>query len=180
MAGSPESCEEADDRWRSIFDAIGDGHKGAATSELLHNGVKGTSDFVSTVGSTFVSGAVDCCCTSVTNGVESEVLGLTGLSCSGAVVLDDKCSDGSVDEVDGGKRGLRSCLFRLIRRLLSAFTIQYESGWVSRDSMYPGFHSLHPSSVNHMFWFRWYSSLTVLGGRRWAALFQPIYSFVHL
>jgi len=76
-----------------------------------------------TVGSTFVLGAVDCCYTSFTNGVESEVLGLTGLSCSVAVVVDDKCSDGSADEVDGGKRGLILCSFRLIRRLLSAFTI---------------------------------------------------------
>ena len=101
---------------------------------MPHNG---TSDWVSTGGSTFVSDAVDCC-TSVTSGAVSKVLKLIGLSCSAAGILDGRSSDGSDDEagisVSGGKRGLMSCLFRLIRRLLSAFTIQYESGWVSRDS----------------------------------------------
>ena len=43
--------------------------------------------------------------------------------------------------------GLMSCLLRLSLLLLLSLMSQYESGVVSLDSMYPGFHS---SSVNQM------------------------------
>lgn len=49
-------------------------------------------------------------------------------------------------------RGLMSCLLRLSLLLLLLLMIQYESGVVSLDSMYPGFHSSELSSVNQMGW----------------------------
>ena len=45
-----------------------------------------------------------------------------------------------------------SCSFRLSLLFLLSLMIQYDSGEVSLDSVYPGFHSSELSSVNQMAW----------------------------